>query len=223
MILTVIPITKDNAKQAERLLDLIYWQAGKEQIGNCLLAFAGDVHPEDQKRLKLSAELAFDVDTEFCAGYRGASDTVYTRYKCPWLYLEPDCVPLVPGWLDTLSIEYAKQPKRYMGPFLAKPGEAAFLSRVSIYPPDAARDAVASLVPMATKTRLIQELRFTGDEAKIRPDAILLHGDPSGALVEKLMLASSIPAPKESNGGSAAPPKPATTPRRGARNRTATT
>jgi len=41
-------------------------------------------------------------------------------------------------------------------------------------------------VPRSTKTRLIQHLVYDGDFSKVRPDAVLLHGDKTGKLIEHL-------------------------------------
>lgn len=58
----------------------------------------------------------------------------------PWLWLEPDCVPLSKNWVGTLAEAYQSSPKRFLGaqvlkeqltqgpPHMAGPG---------IYPPDA--------------------------------------------------------------------------------------
>lgn len=36
-------------------------------------------------------------------------------YKEPWLWLEPDAVPLKPNWLFDMGMAYEYQPRRYMG------------------------------------------------------------------------------------------------------------
>lgn len=58
----------------------------------------------------------------------------------PFLFLEPDCTPLKPGWLDAIEAEYNAEPKK---PFMGcvyksdSPGLAGeFLSGISVYPPD---------------------------------------------------------------------------------------
>lgn len=44
-----------------------------------------------------------------------AASVVFTQFKLPFLWLESDCIPLVPGWLDKLSDEYRDCPRPYMG------------------------------------------------------------------------------------------------------------
>lgn len=69
-----------------------------------------------------------------------AAQQIMFSYKLPWLWLEPDCVPLRSGWLSRLSEEYAGSPKRLLGNLISstQPGlPSVHLSGVSIYPPDA--------------------------------------------------------------------------------------
>lgn len=47
--------------------------------------------------------------------FHNASQVVQERYRLAWLWLEPDCVPLIYGWLDELASEYYTCPKHFMG------------------------------------------------------------------------------------------------------------
>lgn len=47
--------------------------------------------------------------------FENVASQVSQCYKLPWLWLEPDCVPLVPGWIEFLCDEYRMCPKRFMG------------------------------------------------------------------------------------------------------------
>lgn len=127
---------------------------------------------------------------------------VGANFKWPFLFLPPDCVPLKSQWLETLAESYRAQPKRFMGSFLKYEGEKICLSRVAIYPRNAVADlrqyctmpgafnlmAGQILVNMACKSKLFQQLEYRGDgdKAKIRPDAVLLHGDKKGQLIALL-------------------------------------
>lgn len=44
-----------------------------------------------------------------------------TVHKWNWLWMEPDCVPLKSGWLDSLSMAYEDSPRRFLGS-IAKTG-----------------------------------------------------------------------------------------------------
>lgn len=68
-----------------------------------------------------------------------AAQQIMFSYKLPWLWCEPDCVPLKSGWLSQLSEEYTGSPKRLLGNLIesTQPGlPAVHLSGVSIYPCD---------------------------------------------------------------------------------------
>lgn len=127
-----------------------------------------------------------------------------TNSKLPWLWLEPDCVPMKEGWLKMLDDAYAGIWKRkpYLGqvilPGLPKmPSE--MLSGVAIYPPDAHKVMLGPLsqarlrsafdvstalhvVPHAMHTRLIWN--FHGSERNLPPTFVrrIEKGHPKNAL-----------------------------------------
>lgn len=143
--------------------------------------------------------------------FRFAAEYMQKHYKVPWFWLEPHCVPLKPNWREQLSEAYDKQPKRFMGGHLQispkTPDREAVicLSRVAVYPPDAIVDILPFcnqpahfnligaqyITPRSTKSRLVQELQFNGDEKAIRSDAVILNCDTTGNLIDKRM--SEIP------------------------------
>lgn len=198
-LLTVIPFNTDNAAQAERLLDCIYWLDGKQPSGSCLLIAESGVHEELKTKVKLAAEVAFaetymaqlaqSVDVLIAS-----SRIIAKSFKQEWLWLEPDCVPLVKGWREKLREAYDIQARKYLGPHLKNATGDMFLSRIAVYPVDAVNELSSreSLFPMSNKTRLIQELQFDGDESKIRKDAVLLHGDKTGKLIETMIERASV-------------------------------
>lgn len=123
-------------------------------------------------------------------------------YKLPYFWFEPDCVPLTADWLQNLSDVYCEQPKLYMGSILSDAEKRKCIGRVGVYPRGAAQDlqphfeakhpfeiaAGEPLVAKTSKTRLIQMLPILDpkDREKVRPDAVLLHGDKSGILLSAL-------------------------------------
>lgn len=58
----------------------------------------------------------------------------------PWLWLEPDAIPLVPGWFDALRRGYEPHAGKFMG-YVYDTGLTALpkkaMSGVAVYPPDA--------------------------------------------------------------------------------------
>lgn len=214
MIIT-IPFCLSDGYQAEHLIDFISNLNGKEQLPHCVLVVAPDVHGEIEKKVTISAEVAFETVDKIKVGWKeGSNNAKYEqinhlfftaarqmamRYKRPWLWLEPDCVPLHKGWLLSLSMTYDSQPKRYLGSHMADSTGRKSLNRVAIYPPDAINDlgrfieaqnffeiqAGDIIVPCSNKTTLLQQLPFTAntDPSKIRKDAVLLHGDKQSVLI----------------------------------------
>lgn len=216
-ILTVIPFCKGDGALAEKLIDWMFSLNSRKKLGHCLLVPSTDCHAELITKVQISAEVAFEsamfhndpsptdgsksqrINNKFMA----ASEHIAKHFKWPFLWLEPDCVPLKPSWLDELADAYAAQPKRYMGPILKYTNpDRICLSRVAIYPSDAVTDlgshcksnmpfniaAGDGLVSMAGKSTLFQQLdyRDEADKAKIRPNAVLLHHDKKGQLASFL-------------------------------------
>lgn len=135
--------------------------------------------------------------------FQKAAQHVARHYKLPFLWLEPDVTPLCGNWLQFLSEAYVEQPKLYMGNILVDENKRRVLGRVAVYPRGAAQDLNAALegklpfniaagealVARASKTRLMQMLPIleANDRRKIRPDAVLLHGDKSGIVLSALL------------------------------------
>lgn len=135
--------------------------------------------------------------------FKHAANHVAMNYRNHWLWIEPDCVPLKKGWLAEIQTAYFDQPKRFFGPhakFRVGEQEKMCLCRIACYPRNAISDvapycdsvapfnqvAAEVLVARSTKGRIIQQLDFHGkeDSDKIRPDAVLLHSDKTGAAIE---------------------------------------
>jgi hypothetical protein len=71
----------------------------------------------------------------YCAKY------VHDNFSLPFLWLEPDCVPLKPGWLDAIAGAYNNSGLRYMGAIIEQTGQKNLpprhLTGCSVYPNDA--------------------------------------------------------------------------------------
>lgn len=219
-LLVTIPLTADTAPLAERLCDWIYYLSGRVTKGHALLVAAADVHKEMCAKTSIAAEVAFETSELIVAPeigtpsptmvanqmFKFSGDYIVRHFRCPWLWMEPQCVPLKPDWREQLMAAYVAQPKRYMGAHLRlaaatdKSPEKLCLARCSIYPPDAIADmspfcdapapfqlaSAQHILSRSTKSRLIQELAYNGDQSKIRPDACALNGDKVGELIEQL-------------------------------------
>jgi hypothetical protein len=159
-LLAVLPYCSKDIELAKNLLKWI-GELGGCPGHSCLLIADSVVPKEERAAVKALAIPSFaNVDTiPVSIPERGfapnhmfmlAAQQVMFSYKLPWLWLEPDCVPLKSGWLSVLSAEYAGSPKRLLGNLIeaTQPGlPAVHLSGVSIYPPDVfpLYDAFASI------------------------------------------------------------------------------
>ena len=138
--------------------------------------------------------------------FKFAGDYIIRHYRSPWFWLEPAAVPLRQSWREQLAQAYESQPKRYLGGHLQfeatvkdQPPRLC-LARCSVYPANAIGDLAAHcsgpapfqiaaaqvILSRSTKCRLVQELNYDGDTAKLRPDAVVLNSDKSGKLIEHL-------------------------------------
>lgn len=212
MILIVIPCHAGDCLRAEKLLDQIIALNRKKQSGHGLLVFAPDVPQENRDKLRITAEVAFKSVGTF--GVLMPKDITEKRditahmvaltarhisknFKSPWLWLEPDCLPLKSEWLISITLGYESQPLRYLAGHV-KYGDAVAMSKIAVYPNDAISDMEASAsmnipfdfyaVNMSMKSRLFQTVNITSeaDSALLRPDAVLAHSDKAGVLIEKI-------------------------------------
>ena len=191
-ILLVVCYHNGDVTQAEKLLDWISELDGKLPH-SCLLVADREVPIEKQRELKQKGlgifhhVEALNVNTAGNKGHLAAnmmfhftSEKIQNEYRLPFLWMEPDCVPMEPGWLNRISEAYHSSPKRYLGDIVVNPAPdpksplpPKFLSGISVYPSDAHRDisphlkdgtawdmaAANKLVPMALDTPLIQHFK----------------------------------------------------------------
>jgi hypothetical protein len=234
-LLITIPFHTDNAPQAERLLDFIYqMNKRKTHSTHVLLAYHADVHKELRDKIGISAELAFsgihwlevrkliDERVPKFAHISNAFQQVATHipqlFTWPWLWLEPDCTPHSPDWLEELSEGYSQQPKRYFGLHLkrlagdGKTVAGMLMARVGVYPHNAIQDmgkpdVTQNLVehrfamefyPRSTGTKLFQQLtvKEREDLQRIRDGAVLVHGDKVGLVADEALARQMKNRPK---------------------------
>ncbi len=133
----------------------------------------------------------------------------------PWMFWEPDAVPLDWTWLNKLEAEYLASGKQFMGAYVARSasGTPEHLTGNAIYPQDAvcfapslsisgdlAFDVAAAqeILPRAHHTKLIQHVFFypeyphhptfpDQDSLKlIRSDAVIFHRNKDLSLIDRL-------------------------------------
>jgi len=221
-LIIALAFSADNAPMAERLLDFMWKQSG-QQHGHVLLAPAPDAHAEIRQRIKISAEMAFKGVSELeirpltdqtapkpahiNSTFRQVANHVQDCFSWPFLFLEPDCVPMHSAALHELWDEYHSQPRPFFGTQMktmtTANEEQLFMARVGIYPnntfnllfikPELVKMKFEILageivIPRFTPTKLIQQTKIVNesDLGKVRSDAILVHGDKNGHLLRKL-------------------------------------
>lgn len=152
-LLVVLPYCTKDAAQA---LTLLQWcaelQGGLEKFFPALLVADVAVAPDTRKELHQAARKTFATVRTITAQvsqkgwlpnqmFMWAAHYVRDNYRLPWLWLEPDCVPLTPFWLYDLALAYAKSPLRYLGAVIEQTGQpnlpARHLTGCSVYPNDA--------------------------------------------------------------------------------------
>jgi len=154
MLTAVLPFHGGDLAQAKNLLSWINELGGCKRHG-LVLAADEKVDSEVVKEMKASAQddwrfvraIKISIPPEL-QGYPKVSnfmfckcvEYVFKNLKTPFLWLEPDCVPLKLGWLDKLDEQYIKCPTRFMGAIIEGgdcPGMPEFhLTGCAIYPQD---------------------------------------------------------------------------------------
>ncbi len=190
-LICVLPYCNSDHASATRLLEWI--RELDTKVDHALLLAADDAVPMDTKRsidaLGKSVFASSETIMHKCpqpvnGNYHAPAAMMFSRtaghivtcYKpWPWLWMEPDCVPLKSGWLDALADEYEKSPKRYVGPIAKVKQDGVpptVMFATAIYPHDAtvaltnfcdgkkAFDMAFSdyVVPRASHTPLIQHI-----------------------------------------------------------------
>lgn len=196
-ILVVIPCHTADIGSAQQTIEWIRGLNGTAKRGHCLLVVDAATPKPNIESLKASAKDTFESwdAIGIAAGIKKGVDasnfmflhtakTIQERYRTPWLWLEPDCIPIRPTWLDELEAEYARSPKLYMGAFVHSTDPMLPKTHVAgcaVYPNKAFDqlknfcgkerawdiEAAASMVPAAQETSLIQH--FWGPAKDIFP------------------------------------------------------
>ncbi len=131
-LICVLPYCSSDHAAATRLLEWI--RELDTKVDHSLLLVADDAVPMDTKKaidslgksIFSSAETIMPKCQQAVNGnyhvpaasmFSRAAGHIMTCYKpWPWLWMEPDCVPLKSGWLDALADAYENSPKRFVGP-----------------------------------------------------------------------------------------------------------
>src|SRR5580765_3963710 len=148
---------------------------------------------------------------------RAAKEIQYSPMPLPWLWCEPDAVPMRKGWLDELVKEYDAERKPFLGDRVAVDDVPLHCSGVAIYPPritdfawkigiadDVAWDCFAAdqIVPNAHFTEKIvhnwqhgpfKSMSEVDNLRSQHPEMVLFHSDKSGTLIDWLEKELTLP------------------------------
>lgn len=149
----VIPYCTKDVNLTKNLLDWIHELQPSYPENSCLLAADHEVSQTDKLDIQNRAKRCFDsVQTMVVrvpaerqnwpdgpnVMFASVARQIHETYKEPWLWLEPDAVPLGGGWLWEIEKAYRAQPKRCMGSLIAADNQPdvppVHLSGVSVYP-----------------------------------------------------------------------------------------
>lgn len=155
LLLTLPYCTKD-ASLLQKMLDWMAELQPKYLGHSCLLVADQEVPPDQKIDLQNRARKLFDfADTmivrvpadkqNWPAGpnllFASAARQIHESYKLPWLWFEPDAVPLVSRWLDIIAREYERTPKRFMGSLVPANNQPdmppVHMAGCGVYPADA--------------------------------------------------------------------------------------
>jgi hypothetical protein len=147
----------------------------------------------------LSCNLAFEQVARYCE----------TIAKEPFLWMEPDAVPLKASWIDDIEAEYIKRGQFFMGDYVGingiMPNGVDHMSGIAVYHWDLSRYApsiynneftawdIASahhVIPRMARTELIHHdwipekkwRRDVVDASCVRQGAVIYHPDKQGVL-----------------------------------------
>lgn len=224
----VLPFIEADVPQVIRLLQRCLKLSGRVNYTLFLLPFKGLNFTE----IQMHAERAFkdvqvipdsegiisdwksDEKIKDAAGpnsmFRQAAWFFYFRKGLgPWLYLEPDCVPMTETWIETLEADHRRSGEAISGVRMEW-GDAPYLNGVAIYPANlvtiapeivtrvmwqqhqdfevafdvAGAKGVLSKAHLTDKIQLAYRANFKDltDLSVLKPEAVLIHGDRDGSL-----------------------------------------
>jgi FkbM family methyltransferase len=141
--------------------------------------------------------------------FRFSASWLENKQDCPYfLWLEPDAIPVSPGWMDTLEAEYKRGGKPFMGERVdlgeKRPDVPIHMTGIGIYQNpiymlageayrahDVAWDIASKdqILPHCHFTKMIQHYwqhgTFTSLDG-IRPETVVFHSSKDGSLIDLL-------------------------------------
>lgn len=223
----LLPVIAWCAKDADNALRLAQWiqHLGATSDNEfVLLASTEDWETEAGQRLKAYAQfkafVCVDTSGPVENGWPNGPNQMMAealalseQRGAPLLWLEPDAVPLRPGWLQELEREYAQHDAVFIGAWIS--GQKPHMSGIGVYgctwrskspslitPKSGVPFDIAGARQIARsfkETLLIQHVPVgrgkVHDFTKIlvRPGAAIFHPDKEGYLISKLKVGNALP------------------------------
>jgi len=160
---------------------------------------------------KLSIEVCHHTERGWPISCNKAFETMawaaYQKYKQPFLWMEPDAVPLKQGWINDIENEYKAKQRPFMGDYVAivgvMPNGVDHMSGIAVYHHDLPRLApnifnneqiawdiasAKSVTKQMHRTSLIHHdwvptKKWRRDEVTfdcVKPEAVIYHPDKKG-------------------------------------------
>jgi len=153
-LICVLPYCSSDHASATRLLEWI--RELDQRVDHHLLLVADNAVPLETKKAldSLGRSVFSSAETIMpqCpaavnGNYHPAAAQMFSKtmghinkcHKWPFLWMEPDCVPLKSGWLDTLATAYEYNPHRFLGTIMEPKQDnlpKKMMFATAIYPPN---------------------------------------------------------------------------------------
>lgn len=168
-LLVVLPVCVKDADLMIKCLDWMVELDGQNQF-DCLISHDPTLGLAWMTRLRSAAQRAFRTVHEFIyprpmreswpeacnITFQSTALHIQAVYHQPWLWFEADCVPLKPGWLSSLWLEYQNCGQPVMGSVIPGMGH---INGTAIYPAN-----FANIAPHAmSATNLAWDSEMTTD------------------------------------------------------------
>lgn len=193
----VVPFCEKDAELAVRMLD---WSAFMRRYdAECLLVVANDCSRSSFDSVELAAKRAFGSiassqpphplpDESHPRGPNWLFETTLreiekARPLKPFLWLEPDCVPLVPSWLEDIEQEYLNCGKPYLNfvyPSKIEGLPTNVVSGIGVYAPNSPR----LLLPLLTNRAIAFDMAISSNIIDLsHPSHLIYHfwGQPNAS------------------------------------------
>lgn len=218
---TILPVIAyhtgdlDITKKLLLWIDELHAQLKRRKHRTCLLVADAAVPRDEVNAVGIMAKAAFGaaktIPVSPTSGHAPTQVFLSTAgwiakcVKLPFFWLEPDCIPLVPDWLDKIEDAYEASPMTFMGALVRQNGQpelpSIHLTGCAVYPRDAFEiydridslktqnvawdiEAANAVVPRTEDTKLIRHFWGTREQPPVFVEARKEDSPPNHQLIE---------------------------------------